>query len=195
MKFDVVLSGVGGQGVLSMAAIIGMAAVDSGLSLKQAEVHGLSQRGGAVESHLRISDQPVHSDLIPEGSADMLLSMEPMEVLRYVSFLSPDGVIVTERKPFVNIPDYPEHEQVIEALEQYGRVILVDAEDIAKEMRASRASNMVLLGAASPHVPLSVEDLEAAIRKIFGRKGDKVVTQNLEAFRRGRALVAEGSGR
>lgn len=195
MKYDMILAGVGGQGVLSIAAIIGVAAVDGGLRLKQAEVHGMSQRGGAVQSHLRIADRPIHSDLIPEGMADMLLSMEPMEALRYVSFLAPDGVIVAERTPVVNIGNYPDLERVHAALKAYPRAHLVDAEGIARELRAARASNMVLLGAASPFLPLAQQDLEAAIATVFGRKGEKVVAQNVEAFRRGRAATAaEHSG-
>lgn len=191
MKTDIILAGVGGQGVLTISTILGLAAVDSGLYLKQSEVHGMSQRGGAVESHLRISDQPVFSDLIPMGQADMLLSMEPMEALRYVPFLSAEGVIVTEREPFVNIKNYPDHAQVIHVLEGFPHVALVEAERIAKEMRSARSSNIVLLGAASAFLPLSVSDFEAAITKVFGRKGEAVAAQNVEAFRRGRALTAQ----
>jgi indolepyruvate ferredoxin oxidoreductase beta subunit len=189
MKYDIILAGVGGQGVLSMAAILGVAAVDRGLHLKQSEVHGMSQRGGAVESHLRIADHSVFSDLIPTGSADMLLAMEPMEALRYVPFLHANSVIVTERTPFVNIPDYPDLNDVIAELERYPRVALIDAEGIAREMRMARASNMILLGAASSFLPLAGDDLEAAIRSVFARKGEPVVAQNIEAFRRGRGIT------
>jgi indolepyruvate ferredoxin oxidoreductase, beta subunit len=189
MNYDVILAGVGGQGVLSIATVIGFATVDSGLYLKQAEVHGMSQRGGAVESHLRISDQPIFSDLVATGGADLLLSMEPMEALRYLPYLSTRGVILAERTPFVNIPNYPDLERIIATLEQYPRVTLVDGEGIAKQIRAARASNMVLLGAASSFMPLPAPDLETAIRKVFGRKGENVVAQNLDAFRRGRAVT------
>lgn len=192
MKYDMILAGVGGQGVLSIAAIIGVAAVDAGLYLKQAEVHGMSQRGGAVESHLRIADRPIYSDLIPTGGADMLLSMEPMETLRYVSFLGPEGVIVAERSPFVNIPNYPDLDAVIAELGKFPRAVLVDGEGIAKEIRATRSSNMVLLGAASNFLPIPAADLEAAIVSVFGRKGEKVVAQNVEAFRRGQAVLESG---
>jgi indolepyruvate ferredoxin oxidoreductase beta subunit len=189
MKYDVILAGVGGQGVLSIATVISVAAVDGGLHLKQSEVHGMSQRGGAVQSHLRIADRPVHSDLVPEGAADMILSMEPMESLRYVSFLSPQGVIVTESSPFVNIPNYPSLDTVHNTLRGFPQAHLIDAAGIAKEMRANRSSNMILLGAASHFLPLVAADLEAAIGQIFGRKGEKVVEQNIEAFRRGRAVI------
>jgi len=190
MKYDVILAGVGGQGVLSIASVIGVAAVEGGLYLTQAEVHGMSQRGGAVQSHLRIADRPIHSDLIPEGSADMILSMEPMETLRYVPFLAADGVIVAEKTTVLNIYDYPEMDLVLAQYKIYPRVSLVEAEGIAKKLRAGRASNMVLLGAASHYLPLAPENLEAAIGAIFGRKGEKIVAANVEAFRQGRAAVA-----
>lgn len=190
MKTDVVLAGVGGQGVLSIAAIIAVAAVDSGLHLKQTEVHGMSQRGGAVQSHLRVADHPIHSDLIADGTADLLISMEPMEALRYLPALAASGAVVTERAPLVNIPDYPPLDTVYAALEALPRVWVVDAEAIARNMRASRAANVVLLGAASPFLPVAVEALEAAIGVVFGRKGGAVIEQNIAAFRRGRAVTA-----
>ncbi len=189
MKYDVILAGVGGQGVLSIAAIIGMAAVDAGLRLKQAEVHGMSQRGGAVQSHLRIADRPIYSDLIAEGHADMVLSMEPMETLRYVSFLSPAGVIIADCTPLVNIPNYPDLDDILATLTEYPNSQVVDATGIAKQMRATRSSNMVLLGAASQFLPLGAAELEAAINAVFGRKGEKIVQQNIDAFRQGRAAI------
>jgi len=189
MKYDMILAGVGGQGVLSIAAVIAVAAVDAALHLKQSEVHGMSQRGGTVQSHLRLSDRPIYSDLVAEGQADMLVSMEPMEALRYVPFLALDGVIVSDRTPVVNIPNYPDLDDVLATLQEYPQVWLVDAEGVAREMRAARSSNMVLLGAASTFLPLMAEGLEAAIGQVFGRKGEKVVEQNVEAFRRGRELV------
>lgn len=189
IKYDIVLAGVGGQGVLSLAAIIGIAAVEAGLHLKQAEVHGMSQRGGAVQSHLRIAGRPIYSDLIPLGGAHMLLSMEPMETLRYVPFMAGNGVAVVDQTPFVNIPNYPELESVLAALRDLPRTHLVDAEGIAKELRAARSSNMVLLGAASNFLPVQLSGLEAAIEQVFGRKGEKVVRQNIEALHAGRAAV------
>ena len=194
MKYDIVLAGVGGQGVLSIATIIGLAAVGEGLRLKQAEVHGMSQRGGAVESHLRIADHAIRSDLIAEGSADMLLSMEPMEALRYLPFLAPDGVIVTEQTPVVNITDYPPLDDGYAALRAYPRVVILDAEGIAHEMRASRSANVVLLGAAASFLPLAANTLEDAIVQVFDRKGEKVVEQNIEAFRKGWAVANASAG-
>lgn len=189
MKYDIILAGVGGQGVLSIAAIVGMAAVDAGLRLKQSEVHGMSQRGGEVQSHLRIADGRIFSDLIPAGTADMIVSMEPLEALRYLPSLAPDGVIVAERNPLVNFPNYPPLDDVLRALQAHPRATLVDGVGIAKALRAARSSNMVLLGAASTFLPLAAADLEAAIGKVFGRKGEAIVAQNVEAFRQGRLLT------
>lgn len=189
MKYDMILAGVGGQGVLSIAATIALAAVNEGLRIKQAEVHGMSQRGGAVQSHLRLADHPIFSDLVPEGQADLVLAMEPMEALRYVSFLAPEGVIVTDRTPVINIPDYPDLDAVLAAVQQFPRAYVVDTTEIARELRNPRGSNMVLLGAASFFLPLNSYALEAAIEQMFARKGSAVVEKNIEAFRAGRQVI------
>ncbi len=189
MKYDMILAGVGGQGVLSIAATIALAAVSEGLRIKQAEVHGMSQRGGAVQSHLRLSDRPIFSDLVPEGQADMILAMEPMEALRYVSFLSPAGVIVTDSTPVINISDYPDPDAVLAAVRAFPRAHLVDATEIAKGIHNPRGSNMVLLGAASLFLPLSSQAMETAIEQMFIRKGAAVVEKNIEAFRAGRQVI------
>jgi indolepyruvate ferredoxin oxidoreductase beta subunit len=189
MKYDMILAGVGGQGVLSIAATIALAAVSEGLRIKQAEVHGMSQRGGAVESHLRLSDRPIFSDLVPEGQADMILAMEPMEALRYVPFLCPEGVIVTDSAPVINISDYPDPEEVLAAVRAFPRAHLVDATEIARGIHNLRGSNMVLLGAASLFLPLSIQALETAIEQMFIRKGAAVVEKNIEAFRAGRQVI------
>ncbi len=186
MKTDIILAGVGGQGILSIAAGIGLAAVKSDLYIKQAEVHGMSQRGGDVQSHLRISDKPISSDLIPQGKAHLILSVEPMEGLRYLPFLSEDGWLVTNTTPFNNIPDYPEVENIIAEVKKVKNHIALDADAIAKEAGSSRSSNIVMLGAASPFIDIEFEKLEEGIRQLFGRKGDEVVEVNLKALRAGR---------
>ncbi|MDE6558386.1 MAG: indolepyruvate oxidoreductase subunit beta [Muribaculaceae bacterium] len=192
MKTDIVLAGVGGQGILSIATILGCAALKEGLYLKQAEVHGMSQRGGDVQSNLRISDKPIHSDLIPIGKADIIVSLEPMESLRYLPYLTPKGWIITNTVPFVNIEAYPEQESILKELEETGNVIAFDMETIAKEVASPRASNMVLLGAASLFVNgLTAQEIEDGIREIFGRKGEAMVENNLKAFRAGRAKALE----
>lgn len=186
MKTDIILAGVGGQGILSIAAGIGLAAVKSNLHIKQAEVHGMSQRGGDVQSHLRISDKPISSDLIPNGGAHLIISVEPMEGLRYLPFLRKDGWLVTNTVPFVNITDYPQIEEIIKAVEATPNHIALNADAMAKEAGSSRSSNIVMLGAASPFIDIPFEKLEDGIRELFGRKGNDVVEVNLKALRAGR---------
>lgn len=183
---NIILAGVGGQGILSIAAVIGMAAMDSGLHVKQAEVHGMSQRGGAVQSHLRLSDRPIASDLIPEGECDMILSVEPMEALRYLPFLAPAGWLVTSSEPFRNIGDYPPEELLYREIRNAGNHLIIDAPAIASGLGSSRVSNMVMLGAASTRLDLEPEKLAAAVGKIFGRKGEELVRINTEALKAGR---------
>lgn len=185
MKTDIILAGVGGQGILSIATVIGKAALAEGLYLKQAEVHGMSQRGGDVQSNLRISSDPIASDLIPLGGADIVVSLEPMEALRYVPYISKTGWIVTNTTPFVNIPDYPEMTEIDEELMNNPNVVAFDMDAVAKQVATPRASNMVLLGAATPFLGIEPEKIEAGIREIFGRKGDAIVESNLKAFRAG----------
>lgn len=189
MKKDIILAGVGGQGILSIAAVIGIAAVESGLYLKQAEVHGMSQRGGAVQSHLRISDSPIASDLIPEGSCDMILSVEPMEALRYLPFLAQDGWVVTSSKPYVNIENYPGEEALFTEIRKVKNHLIVDAHAIAGELGSQKVSNMVMLGAASVHLPLARKFLENALQTLFGRKGEVMVALNVEALEAGKSAV------
>lgn len=186
MKSDIVLAGVGGQGILTVATILGVAALSQDLHIKQAEVHGMSQRGGDVQSNLRISSRPVASDLIPLGRADLIVSLEPMEALRYLPSLSPEGWIITSSVPFVNIPDYPDPELIFGQLHEAGNVVMFDMEAMAKECASPRSSNMVLLGAASPFIEISPEVIEEAISKVFSPKGQGVVDSNIEAFRAGR---------
>ena len=183
MKKDIILCGVGGQGILSIATIIGEAATKAGIHLKQAEVHGMSQRGGDVQSNLRLSTEPIWSDQIPLGSADLIISMEPMEALRYLPYLSKDGIVVTSSKPFVNIPNYPDEETLQAELKELPHVVELDIEGVAHELRSPKSANMVLLGMAAPYIEiLSVEQLRSAISTIFARKGEDVVDTNLRAF-------------
>lgn len=189
MKADIILAGVGGQGILSIAATIGTAALTTDLHLKQAEVHGMSQRGGDVQSHMRISDQEIASDLIPFGGADMIISVEPMESLRYLPYLSENGWLVTNTAPFINIPNYPADEEVMGEIKKVKNSIAVNADQIAKDLGSPRSANMVILGAASPFLDIPFEKFEDAIRTMFGRKGEEVVEVNLQALRAGREFA------
>jgi indolepyruvate ferredoxin oxidoreductase, beta subunit len=186
MKSDIILSGVGGQGILSIAAAIGLAAIDNNMFLKQAEVHGMSQRGGDVQSHLRLSQKPISSDLIPLGKGDLIISVEPMESLRYLPWLSNTGWLVTNSVPFINIPDYPPLEEILKEIRKVKNHKIMDADAIAKEAGSSRSGNMVILGAASPFIGLPFASLEKSVIRLFERKGDKVVEINLNALRAGR---------
>ncbi len=190
MKCDIILAGVGGQGILSIAATIGLAAVEQNLFLKQAEVHGMSQRGGDVQSHLRLSDREIYSDLIPHGGADLIISVEPMEALRYLPWLSDSGWLVTNSVPFVNISDYPEVGEVLAELGRAGNAIVLDADGIARDLGSARSGNMVILGAASSFISMPFAALEDAVRKMFGRKGEEVVDVNLKALHAGREAAA-----
>jgi len=185
MKQDIILAGVGGQGILSIAASIGMAAIDAGLHLKQAEVHGMSQRGGDVHSDLRISDKEIASDLIPQGKADIIISVEPMESLRYLPMLAPNGWLITNTNPHVNIPNYPDIQDIIKEIRAIPNHIALDANKIANDIGSRRSANIVILGAASPFLDLEYEGLEKAIRNIFEIKGEKIIETNLKALKTG----------
>jgi len=186
MKLDIILSGVGGQGILSIAAIIGEASLYEGLNIKQAEVHGMSQRGGDVQSNLRISSDPIYSDLIAKGRADAIISLEPMEALRYLPYLSKDGWIVTSSSPYINISNYPEKETILGELRSMPNVIMIDIDSMVKEAGGPRTANMILLGAASVILGIDSSKLLDAVQRIFSRKGEKVVEMNQKAFCIGR---------
>ncbi len=187
METNIILAGVGGQGIVSISFVIDMAALKKGLHFKQAEVHGMSQRGGAVSSHLRVSDQPIHSDLVPRGKGTLVLAVEPLESLRYVEYLSPEGALVTGTDPYINIPNYVEVEEMLDAIAAVPSHTLIPAERLARQAGTAKAQNMVMLGAASPYLDLPEELLEDGIRQAFARKGDKVQNINVAAFRAGKA--------
>jgi indolepyruvate ferredoxin oxidoreductase beta subunit len=190
MKSDIILAGVGGQGILSIAATIGTAALKSNLFMKQSEVHGMSQRGGAVYSNLRISDKPIASDLIPRKSADIIISVEPMESLRYLHFLKDDGWLISSINPFVNIDQYPNEDDLLKEIKsKINNHILIDAESIAAEIKSKRSSNIVMLGAASPYINIDFEKYKEALQDIFGRKGQEVVDINIKALEKGREFT------
>lgn len=185
MNTDIILSGVGGQGILSIATIIGAAAINDNLYIKQAEVHGMSQRGGDVQSNLRISSTPIASDLIPLGKADLIISLEPMEAMRYLPYLKKDGWVITNTEPFVNIPDYPDLDTLMQRIEALPHHVALDVAAIASEAASPRAANIVLLGAAAPFLGIDITKIEDGIHSVFARKGDAIVEMNIKAFRAG----------
>lgn len=183
MKKDIILAGVGGQGILTIATIIGDAATAAGLNLKQAEVHGMSQRGGDVQSNLRLSTEPIHSDLIKQGAADLIISMEPMEGLRYLPYLNKEGWVVTSSHPFKNIPNYPEEEALMQELNNLPQVAALPIEDVSKENNLPKSANVVLLGMAAKYIEiLTPEQLRESIARVFAAKGEKIVEANQQAF-------------
>jgi indolepyruvate ferredoxin oxidoreductase beta subunit len=185
MKYDVILAGVGGQGVLSVASIIAKAAFSEGLEVRQSEVHGMAQRGGAVISHMRISDKKIASDLVPKGAADLIISMEPLESLRYVSFLKPSGTLVTCTDPYNNIPDYPNIDEITSTIKKLPSYRLVDAGKLAKEAGLAKAVNVVMAGAASCFLPIKSQSLEETIAAVFAKKDASVAENNAKAFKLG----------
>ncbi|MCK9340021.1 MAG: indolepyruvate oxidoreductase subunit beta [Bacteroidales bacterium] len=186
MKVDIILAGVGGQGILSIASTIGVAAVKQGLFLKQAEVHGMSQRGGDVQSHFRLADYEIASDLIPMGQADLIISVEPMESLRYLPWLAKDGWLITNDQPFINISNYPELDVLQKELDKLPRKVVLNADKIAQDLGSARSANMVILGAAAPFLKIDFADIENAVEEIFSRKGNDIVAVNLACLRAGK---------
>ncbi len=191
MQKDVIIAGVGGQGILSIAASIGLAAVAENLRLKQSEVHGMSQRGGAVQSNLRISDREISSDLIPLGSADLIISVEPMESLRYLPWLSENGWLITNTTPVKNIANYPDLEEIMAEIRSLNNHIIIEADRIAREIGSPRSSNMVMLGAAAPFLDIGFENLEEAVRELFRKKGNDIIEFNLKALKAGKDISSE----
>ena len=192
MKKDIIIAGVGGQGILTISAVLDTAALKAGFNIKQSEVHGMSQRGGAVQSHVRISDKPIYSDLIPMGKADIILSVEPMELLRYLPYVNPDGYLVTDINPFKNIANYPDEKELKSQIEQFPKHRIVDARTLARKAGNFRAANIVMIGAISDLLPFSDEIIKEVITELFQRKGDRIVQMNLDAFELGKGAVSVG---
>ena len=188
MKSNIILSGVGGQGILTIAAILDTAAIHQNLNIKQSEIHGMSQRGGAVHSHVRISDNEIFSDLIPQGKADLILSVEPMESLRYLPFLNEDGWLITDSKSFDNIQDYPDEVKLLNQIKTHKNAIVIDATKMAKDLGNSKAANIILLGVASKIIPLPKDSLIDAIKLLFAKKSERIINLNIDAFNLGNNL-------
>ena len=191
MKSNIIIAGVGGQGILTIAAVLDLAALDQDLHVKQSEVHGMSQRGGAVQSHVRISDTEIYSDLIPHEKADLILSVEPMELLRYIPFLKSTGWLITDSKAFINISNYPDKHELYKIIKSHKNNIIINATEMAKKLGNSKIANIVLLGAASSLIPLPEESIITAIKKLFENKSERIINLNMEAFQAGKKMAAE----
>ena len=191
MKSNIIIAGVGGQGILTIAAVLDLAALDQGLFVKQSEVHGMSQRGGAVQSHVRISDTEIYSDLIPHEKADVILSVEPMELLRYIPFLKKTGWLITDSKAFINISNYPDKHELYKIIKSHKNNIIINATAMAKKLGNSKVANIVLLGAASSLIPLPEESIITAIKKLFENKSERIINLNMEVFQAGKKMAAE----
>jgi indolepyruvate ferredoxin oxidoreductase beta subunit len=196
VRRDIVLAGVGGQGILTLAVLIVNAAMREGLNVRQAELHGMSQRGGAVEAHVRLSDGPLFSNLVAKGRADLILGTEPLEALRQIDYLSPGGLIVTNSATLENIPNYPPREELMKLLNDCGRkVYLIDAAAVAKEAGSARAQNVVLIGAASEFVGLKPESLRAAVSEMFAKRRKDMADMNLRALQLGALRIQHVAAR
>jgi indolepyruvate ferredoxin oxidoreductase, beta subunit len=187
---NVLLVGVGGQGIVLASQVLASLAFEAGLDVKQNEIHGLSQRGGSVTGHVRWGEQ-VFTPVIMEGEAHFILSLEELEALRWAHFVRPDGLIVTDQRHVAPASvtaggeEYPEN--ISERLSDYAEAISVPGYQIAREMGISRAANVVLLGALSTRVPgFSLEEWKAAVAK---HVPGKFLDANLAAFDRGRAAA------
>lgn len=191
MKKDIILTGVGGQGIVTIATVIGYAAISENLFFKQSEVHGMSQRGGSVQSNFRLSDKEIYSDLIPQGKADMIISVEPMEALRFLPWLSKEGWLVTNAQPYVNIPNYPDIEKIKSELNSHTNVIAFNADKYAKEIGSVKSANIMILGAASKYLDIDFKQFENAVNVLFSRKNQSIVDKNIEALRLGRKIADE----
>ena len=184
MKRDIILSGVGGQGILSIAAVIGRAALEDGLHIKQAEVHGMSQRGGSVVTYVRFGDK-VYSPIIDKGEADFIVSFELLEAARWIAYLKPTGRVVTNTQQMEPMPviaglaQYPEN--LVEKMRAKG--LQVDAMDclaLAEEAGSAKAVNMVLMGRLSHYFPdIAPEAWQASLE---ANVPAKVLELNRKAF-------------
>lgn len=190
MKTDIVLAGVGGQGVLTAAGLLAEAGRRAGYHVKQGEIHGMSQRGGAVTANLRMATDPVASDIIPRGQATMILSLEPVEALRWLPWLSYSGVVVTSANPVENIDDYPPIEEVLDALARLPHAVVVDADPLARKAGSGRANNVVMLGAAAGFLPFGADLVREVVGEFFLTKGERMQALNLDAFDAGQAAAA-----
>ncbi|WP_456467889.1 indolepyruvate ferredoxin oxidoreductase subunit beta [Archaeoglobus sp.] len=189
MKLNVVIVGVGGQGALTTSGILARAAMKAGLNVITAETHGMAQRGGSVEVHVRIGD--VKAPLIPEGKADVMIALEPSEALRYSKFLNSKSIVILNTKKIIppsvtaGTGTYPELDEILTELRKITpRVIAVNASEIAEKAGNILATNVVVIGMLLGYFPMpfKIEHVEEVIREVMP---DKIVDLNLRALKMG----------
>lgn len=183
MKFDIIFAGVGGQGIISAASMLVTQADRLGYKSKQNEVHGMAQRGGAVTCHVRISDKEIFSDIIPKGAVDIILGTEPMEAIRYLDELSPNGAVISSNKPIKNIA-YPDVEKILAEIKGLKNSVIVDAEKLVAELKNERIINIAMMGALSKKMGIDGlrEGIMKDVEKRFAKKGEAVIELNRKAF-------------
>ncbi|MDK2892107.1 indolepyruvate oxidoreductase subunit beta [Methanohalophilus sp.] len=190
--FDLVITGVGGQGAVLVSDIIGKSAVKEGISVMAAETHGMAQRGGSVINHVRLGCKL--GSLIPCGSAHGILSLEPAETLRYITDVAEGAVVVMNTSPIYPVTvasglcEYPDVNLIIAELKKKYKVIAFDGEALALQAGTVKALNVVMLGAISRYLPLSEEVIVECIKTMVP---SKTIDVNLEAFRLGREATEE----
>ena len=185
MKKSVLFTGVGGQGVLTVANILAKAALEEGFHVLTSEVHGMAQRGGSVVCHVRIGN--IHSPLIPDGGADAIVSMEPLEALRHIEKISKDGIVLTDITPVIppNVSIgkavYPPLEKIFGEMAKKCKLVKIDALKIAKEAGNAITRNIVMLGALAEMdvFPVSKEKILSMVKKSVP---EKYVALNEKAF-------------
>ncbi|MFA7199355.1 MAG: indolepyruvate oxidoreductase subunit beta [Methanoculleus sp.] len=194
-SFDILIVGIGGQGTVLASNVLGEACIIENRTVRSAETHGMAQRGGSVESHVRIDGK--HGSLIVPGTADLLIAFDLLEALRYRHYLPAGGRLVVNRHLVVPTSvyqqglDVPETESILAALGDLD-VTCIDAAALAEEAGSVLSQNIVMLGAASGEIPLGTEALEEAVRRCVPKK---TVEVNTRAFRLGREARGKGTGR
>ncbi len=191
-RFDLIIAGVGGQGTILASDIIGKAAVKEDLSVRAAETHGMAQRGGSVVNHVRLGCEL--GSMIPMKGADVLLALEPSEALRYMEFLSEDGVIIVNTAPIMPVTvtsglcTYPDVNEIIDIMKASREVRAINANELAKEAGHPQSMNVVMVGALSNYLPVSFDTLLECVRELVP---PKTIDINVKAFELGRSAIQE----
>lgn len=191
-KTSIVLTGVGGQGVITAANLLGKAAVKAKIGVFVSEIHGMAQRGGSVVCTVRMGD--VSSPLLPSGTADSLLSMEPVEALRNICYVNKKTKVITDKNPIIPFTvavggeQYPKVDDIFTELSMHAQVYTIDALKIAKEAGASITKNTVMLGALAASDVLPIKS-EVLLESILADVSEKYKIVNKKAFESGMKAI------